>query len=360
MNLIRRVVWFLLAAAIVGGTYWYMIRRPAAVPPKENNPTDGPVVPVRVEPLRRQKIEERLIVYGTVVAAVGKSQQITEPFEVRVRQVFVTAGQPVAAGAKLIEIEPSLDTQLKLNQARTELNAAQEAAQLAQDSFKLKLSTRQDLAAGQKRLQDAQTALQSMLDRGMAEARVITADASGVIMQITGHVGEIVAAGGPLLELARENQIEIRVGIENEDIHNLSLGQKVRIVPVFEGEGRAVDAAIKLITQQVNPQTRLIDVYLTPASTTHLMLNEYVRGEIIVVADQSLVVPRSAVLPAEDHYALFTAEHGHVIEHAVKIGIDNDQQVQILDSDLQPGQLVVVSGNSELKNGMSVEAEPVP
>ena len=90
------------------------------------------------------------------------------------------------------------------------------------------------------------------------------------------------------------------------------------------------------------------------------MLNEYVRGEIVIAAEDSLVVPRSAVLPEEDHYVLFTVEQGRAVKHTVSVGIQNDQQVQILGNELLEGQPAVVSGNSELRDGMAVRPESLP
>ena len=57
------------------------------------------------------------------------------------------------------------------------------------------------------------------------------------------------------------------LGIEDEDVGHLHVGQSVRIVPVPEVNGDAVNGSIQLITQQVNLQTRLIDVYIAPDST---------------------------------------------------------------------------------------------
>lgn len=356
---IKGTVFLLIAAVGIGAIYWYATKPRTSAQLQATVVTDGPVVNVVVTPLRRESIEERLISYGTVVAALGKSLTISEPFENRVRQVFVTAGESVDTGARLIEIEPSPDTELKLEQARSELKAAQEAERLTKESFNLKLVTRQDLNAVEQRLKDAELALQSMLDRGMAGPQMIDSDVPGVVMQINAQAGQIVAAGSPLLEIAGKNQIDVRLGIEDEDIGNLHIGQTVRIVPVHEAQGREVDGRIELITQQVNPQTRLIDVYVAPASTARLMLNEYVRGEIVVASEQSLVAPRASVLPEEDHYVVFTVERDRAVRHAIKIGIENDQKIQIVGTDLQPGQLVIVSGNSELKDGMAVKMEPV-
>ena len=95
----------------------------------------------------------------------------------------MTAGEAIEAGRPLVEIEPSRDTLLKLDQARSELQAAEEAARLANESLKLKLATRQDVNVAEQRLHDAQVALQSMTEAGLSEARIINASTSGVVMR---------------------------------------------------------------------------------------------------------------------------------------------------------------------------------
>jgi membrane fusion protein, multidrug efflux system len=353
------MVLLLVAATGIGG-YWYLHQAAdvatAPLPPAD----EGPVVAVQTAPLRRERMEETVTAYGTVVTALGKTQVVSEPFETRVRQIFVTAGEAIEAGRPLVEIEPSRDTLLKLDQARSELQAAEEAAQLANDSFTLKLATKQDVNVAEQRLHDAQAALQSMTERGLTEPRVIDAGTSGVVMRIGAQPGQIVAPGGPLVEIVGQHEINILLGIEDEDVGHLHVGQTVRIVPVPEVEGNAVAGKIQLITQQVNPQTRLIDVYVAPDSATQLMLNEYVRGEIVISAEDSLVAPRAAVLPVEDHHVLYTVEHDRAVKHTVAVGIESNELVQILGGDLREGQVVVVSGNSELSDGMAVRSEPVP
>lgn len=361
MRWVNRIGWLTL---IVGGAcllayeYLHATRSDDSAPSPTDEHADAPVVRVKAVPLTRELIQERLVAYGTVVAALGKSQVISVPFECHVLQAFVTPGESVETGKLLMQIEPSSQTQLLTKQARSELQAAEQAAQLAREGFNMKLTTRQDLNAAEQRLKTAQTALQTFIDRGSAEPSKLLATAPGVVTQINAQAGQTAAAGSSLLEIVGQKQINVRVGIEFEDIGYLHVGQDVLITPVHNGQGRQAAGKVQLITQQVNPQTRLIDVYVAPQADTKLMLNEYVRCQANLAAQQALVVPRSAVSPEEDHHVLYTVDHGRAIKHTIEIGIENDRQVQILGDTLEPGQLVAIVGNSELQNGIAVEVEP--
>ena len=56
--------------------------------------------------------------------------------------------------------------------------------------------------------------------------------------------------------------------------------------------------------------------------------------------------------------ALFTVEHNRAKQHHVRIGLQNDREVEIVAPDLHPGDMAVVMGNYELKGGMNVNVLP--
>ena len=70
-----------------------------------------------------------------------------------------------------------------------------------------------------------------------------------------------------------------------------------------------------------------------------------------------MIVPRSAVLPEEDHYILFTIKDGRAQEHTVRVGLENEKDVEVIANDLQAGEPVVTLGNYELKDGMAVKVD---
>ena len=170
--------------------------------------------------------------------------------------------------------------------------------------------------------------------------------------------GAIVAAGMALVETIGQDQITVRIGVEDEDVGHLEQGQAVRILPVNAADGRTIDGRVHLITRQVNPATRLVDVFVSPADGARLLLNEYVEARIAIAAHDALVVPRAAVLPEDGQYVLYTVADGRATRQVVTIGLENATHIEVAGDGLQEGQAVVVVGNSELHDGMAVAAEP--
>ncbi len=361
--------WTIWVMAVVGGLvvvaalgYRYGRRAGLTHAPADatSGAKGGPVASVHVVTLSKQEIKEMLVVYGTVVSALGKTETFSVPFESQVQSVLVTAGQVVDANTPLVAITPSPDTSLSLAQARSEQNSAQDSLELVERLLAMKLTTQQNLVTAQQKLQAAKLKVKSMEDRGIDGREVVRSTAKGLVSRIDVEPGQIVAAGTTLVGMIGQNQISVRLGIENEDMSSLRPGQTVELYPVNAPEKRAVQGNITLITQRINPQTRLVDVFVTPHDDAALMLNEYLEAKIVLASSQGFVVPRSAVLPQQGHYIVYTIKQGHAVRHVVNLGLETPTQVQVLAEGLQAGDEVVTVGNYELSDGMTVSVEHQP
>jgi membrane fusion protein (multidrug efflux system) len=349
-----------LLAAGIGTAYWVFKTTSSQTQPEKSPETlpNSPVAKVQTVLLAHSPIEETIVAYGTVAAAPGKTQTVSVPFESQVRSVLVTPGQVVDANTPLIEIAPSPESRFGLQEARAQRDMANNSLDLVNQRYKMKLATRQDLVSAQQTSQAAQLKVKKLEEQGIDAPQTLLAHARVLVSQINVGQGQIIAPGVSLLEMIDQNQLSVRLGIENEVIDLLKTGQSVGLYRVSAPEQKPIPATIGLITKQVNPQTRMVDVFVVPQAGDRLLLNEYIEGRIIVKSDQGFVVPISAVLPEEQTYILYTVEKDHAVKHQVRVGIKTAQQVQVYGDDLKEGQPVVVSGNYELENNMAVEMEP--
>ena len=63
-------------------------------------------------------------------------------------------------------------------------------------------------------------------------------DMSGVIAKVDAQDGQIVPPGGPLVEIVAENEIEVKLGVEAEDLSAAQEGAPITIVPVNDPTAR--------------------------------------------------------------------------------------------------------------------------
>jgi RND family efflux transporter MFP subunit len=324
-------------------------------------PVEKPVAQVQTIPLIRAPIEEMIAAYGSIIAQPEDVRIVSVAFESRIGRVLVTAGQHVSSGTPLVELSASPDALVALQEARNALAGTQEDLQRTQQRYNDRLATHAELAQAQFALDSAQLKLKSMTDRGVGQDQTLKSDLSGIVSKINVQEGQIVPAGGPLIELASGKQIEASLGVEPSDVASLKLGQKVELMPVGETNGKPIEGQVRVIGRRVDPTTRLTNVIVSLPTDSNLMLDMFITGRIVRASAEALVVPRDAVVPQSDgKFVIFTVDNSLAKEHEVKIGLENDRQTQVIADDLKPGDAVVVVNNSILEDGMKVEATTVP
>lgn len=315
---------------------------------------------VKTVPIRRRRITTSVVAYGTVVARASSIRNVTVPFKSQVLRILVAGGQHVRKHEPLLQLESTNSELLLLAQAKSAAIAAQEQLSEVNQKFALHLATRQSLLAARQTLQLAQLNLANLKALGIGGPRLIKARAGGVVAKILSGPGQIVLPGGPLLQLVSSRNIEVQLGLEPEDSIKVRRGQTVNLIPVGGEATRRIVGTISLITQRVNPLTRLVDVFVIPQAHSGLLLGQYVEGKFIIAGATGLVVPRAAVLPVGNKEELFTVRHGHAVLHFVRIGLANDHELQVLNSTLTQGEPAVIVGNAELINGMAVTGKFKP
>jgi membrane fusion protein, multidrug efflux system len=316
----------------------------------------GPVPQVEVAKVQRKTVSEKVVVYGSVVAQPGKTHSVSIAFETRVRHILVAPGQFVQQNDPLVEIELSPGAQVQFQQAKNAAEAARKELKQTQERFNLKLATNQDLSGAEKTARDAEAQLTALQRAGAGGDNRVRSDMAGVIAKVSAQDGQIVSPGGSLVEIVAENEIEVKLGVEAEDLSAAQEGAPVTIIPLNDPTAPKVEGTIRLVTRRIDPTTRLVDVYVAVPEGTKLLLDGYVRGEIQRSEQNALAVPRSAVLPNESReFEVFTVANNHAMRHTVKIGAENPNEIQVIADDLREGDPVVTVGNYELEDGMAVE-----
>jgi RND family efflux transporter MFP subunit len=354
----------LIVVVILAGGYAWFVHGSQVTSDNEGaaahqaEPPQGPVVAVKVDAIKKGALNEEITVYGAIVPAAGAVQTITVPYESRVRRILVAEGQQVSRGDALLEIEPSAETSLQTQQARNDYEAAQKALQYMQQRLDLQLATNDQLLTAKQAVEQTRAKLESMRTRGSESPHTVHADAASLISKVSVQAGAIVPAGNPMIEVVVQNRLAARLGIEPADSGKIKPGQEVSLARVNAPRTRTVLGKIRKLSESANATSHLVDGFVDLPSSSGFLLNEYVAGKIKVASAEGLLVPRSAVLPEEDHYVLFTVKDGRAEQHTVQVSMENDKEVAVNGKDLHAGEPVVTLGNYELKDGMAVKADP--
>ena len=316
-----------------------------------------PIAQVQTVKLQKADISKTLRAYGTVLPWPDKLQTLSVPYASRIESLPVTEGRLVQKGELLLTLKASDDTVLQLAQAQKEQAAAMQALQLVQERLDLKLATRQESNIAQLRAEQTQVMLDNLLNRGVKGIRQIKAEQAGIIHLLSVQAGQIVPANSPLLQWLDQNQSAVRLSVEPEDVDQLQRKQPVLITPVNKAAPQAISGTVETISRQIDPASRLLNVWVSLKQNHGLLINDYVIAQIMVSSTNALVAPRSALLPDGDGYRLFTVENGHAVQHQVHTGLENDTQIEIIADDVHEQDDIVALGNYELEDGMAVRVQ---
>jgi len=337
--------------------YFLLFLKSSEHPAASNSLQQNPVAKVRVTPIKKETIMETITAYGTVAPAQGAVKTVSIRFESRVRHISVSEGQRVSKDDILLEIDPSPDAKLQMEEARRAYKSASQKLKKAQERFNLKLATRGELLTAEDVLQQALQRLKNLEQSGVGKVRQIRSADSEIVYKVHVNQGSVIPGNSPFLEIVPQDRIEAHLGVEQDDVDRLKPGQSVLLSSVNISQSPEVTGQIRTISQSVNPVTRLVNIFVSLPISHRFLLGGYVRGKIIIASKKTLVVPRDAVLPEDGHYVLFTVRDGRVLKRIINIGVKNYKRIEVMDKDLKPGDLVVIQGNYELKDGMSVQVE---
>jgi RND family efflux transporter MFP subunit len=260
----------------------------------------------------------------------------------------------VKKGAPLLEFGTGASAALGYRQALQAVEFARGEAKRSEELLAQQLATQSQLEAAKKNVADAEAALsaQERIGAGQALERV-HAQFDGIVVSVQAAQGDRLAAGAPVMRIARLAGQRVVVGIEPADIARVRPGMPVNMTPVFDG-GRSARGRVVQVFGMINPQTQFVDV-LVEIPGDGLMPGTRVRAEIQLDRQGAWVVPRSAVLRDARGAYIFQVRGGKARRVDVRTGLEREGVIAVLGA-FDPKEPVVSLGNYELRDGMSVRA----
>jgi HlyD family secretion protein len=157
----------------------------------------------------------------------------------RIETLAVSEGDQIAAGAPLFSVDSDLQT-ADLQMQRAALTNAQQAYDRAQELMKTKAGTAKTLEDAEAALRTAQARVNSSKTR--LDRRKVASPVTGSVEQIYFRVGEMVAAGKPVVALLPPENLKVRFFVGEAVLPQLKLGDTVKV----QCDGCAGDLTAKI------------------------------------------------------------------------------------------------------------------
>ncbi len=333
---------------------------------KEDKKTDAgePVRPVRTLTVSSGSETRTLRYSGSVRARVETALGFRVPGKIVERLVDV--GEKVEAGRVLARLDRT-DLKLSLQTAEANVVAARARVKVADDARQRArtLNTkgfvadssldRADLEADQ-----AKAALEATIyARDQAANQIgyadLSADADGIVTDIRADVGQVVAAGTPVVTLARDDEKEVAIAVPEQDVVRFARDQKVA-VRFWADRDLVLPGRVREIAGSADPASRTYAIRVSLADDARVRLGMTATVEADVpVSEGTIVLPVAALSgePGKPRVWIVDPATATVSSRDVVLGPVAPEGVRVL-SGLGAGDVVVTAGTQFLVAGRKV------
>lgn len=339
-----------------------------SAPAPTQAPTGESLQPVTVVRAQSGAVSEALPLTGSVTTE--RSAALSPRVSGLVSAIHVDAGDRVATGKVLLELDPAL-AQLALHRAEAALDEAQathaEATRQYEEAKELvdrRLVPATRLPAAEAAMRVAAAAVERLHTEQRQQTEVlrrhtVVAPFAGVVSRKVAEVGEWVETGTEVLELVDTQRLRIDVQVPQERYHAVQTGTPVSVrvdaLPDRVLDGRV---ATKVPVKDPNARTFLARVEVDEAAR-HMTPGMSVQVSFgLSNGARAVSVPRDAVVRQPDGSNVVWVLEGDgatgaVSPQRVEVGQSLSDRIEI-QAGLAPDTVVVLRGNETLKPGQRV------
>ena len=283
---------------------------------------------------------------------------------------LVDVGAVVRKGQPLARLDPS-DNQMSSDAARAAVSAARTDHQFAQAELeryrglaeknfvsKTVLDQKQaTLDAARARLEQAEAQL--ALSRNQLSYTTLVSDQDGIVTSVNGEAGQVVAAGQPVVRVARTGEKEVLVSIPETRLASTRTA-KALLVRLLSDPDRTYKGVLRELSPVADPATRTFAARVSilgagPEVALGMTANVLIPGSGAAAAKEAIVLPLTALYRKDDKAAVWIVDpkSGQVALKPVSVGTYRENGVEILQG-VAAGDVVVTAGVNKLVPGQVV------
>lgn len=334
---------------------------------------------VSVLAVEQENIPDVLQAVGTVRAAETSdlaSQMMGNIVEMKVQEgdwvhrgqvlAVLDESQPRAAVDRATAAE--LAAQQQLVAAETDLALAESTLKRTQYLYEQKVVSQQEFEDVKAR-QEADLARSDVAKAGLAQARAalkeartsldytrIRAPFNGIVTHRKADFGALASPGMPIFTVEDTRRYRLEVAVNENDVRYARAGEKVSIAVEAIGEA-ALKGKVVQIVPAADPASRAFLVKIDLPADPRLRSGLFGRAEFYRGKQQTLLIPRSAVVERGQLQSVFVLDQNNVASlRYITLGKSSGPEIEVL-SGLQSGDRLVANPGERDLNGKRIGGE---
>ena len=283
---------------------------------------------------------------------------------------LVDLGAVVKQGQPLARIDPS-DSQSSAEAARAAVTAAETDHRLAaaeleryrtlsDKGFVGKSVLDQRVAAtdaARARMEQAQAQL--ALSRNQLGYTTLTASSNGVVTAVLAEAGQVVAAGQPVVRIARPEEREVLVSIPEARLASTRAARDIRI-RLLSDPAKTYQGRLRELSPNADPLTRTFAARISiVGADAGVALGMTANVAFAGNGGPAIQLPLAALSQADGKATVWVLDRGSMTvgPRTVTAGAFREDSVAVL-AGLEPGETVVTAGVNKLVAGQKVRISP--
>ena len=273
----------------------------------------------------------------------------------KIAERLVDAGAVVKAGQPLARLDAS-DAVLQAGAAEAQYKLAEADAQRYRELRAKGFVSQSALDARETALKAA--AAQDGLARNQAGYTTLRADRDGVVAATLAEPGQVVAAGQPVLRVARDGEREVAISIPESHLAGLKLGAPAEVTLWAGDDGVLYTGRLRELAPAPDPASRTYPARIAlDKSDAHMVLGMTAKVKLAGSSarlGQGFLVPLTALFQKGDQSAVWiVAADRSVSLRPVKVAAYRDDGAVIADG-IAAGERIVAAGVHKLAQGEKI------
>lgn len=177
--------------------------------------------------------------------------------------------------------------------------------------------------------------------------------------------GNMVAANGtaPLVTIAQIQPVKISFNLPQSDLGLIQARQHAQrltaTLDIQDKQGKPLTAPVDFVSNAVSSQSGTIELRARFDNAELSLVPGQLVNVIVELDDlrNALVVPRNAINDGPDGPYIYVVANGKAVDHRIKLLFDDTRNAAI-ESDVKPGDQVIVEGQLRVEPGGAVRIMP--
>lgn len=264
----------------------------------------------------------------------------------------------IGAKADYVNFDPNmnLDEEYTPSEALAALEEQLEKGLISDEKYrrqKMDLEL-QEVRQGSRRNQIIKAKTMGAAEIALERARldyekcIVRAPFDGIIYNLEVAQGALISGGTKIADLVNMTELVVKAQVLESEMGAVQVNRRVRVTFAALPEIEPIEGKVQAISPFVDAEKKTVEAILAFKSPdSRIRPGMFAEAQIDArIFEDRLMVPKQAIIPREKRKVVFKVSPKMRAKwEYVKTGVENDEYVEVLSGDIEPGDMVLTDNH---------------